>query len=130
MRALAPTDPPTEAAEQRALIEWWRVYAPSRGIDARLLIHIPNEGLRSYRTATHLRSQGMVAGTPDLFLAVPVGPLSGLWIEMKRATRSARVSAQQVEMIHLLFAQGYGAVVCHGAEAAIETITTYLADLQ
>ena len=70
-------------------------------------------------------AEGVKAGVPDLFLAVPRDPHHGLFIEMKRAD-GGRVSNEQREWISRLKKQGYKVVVCHGCVAAIKEIQDYL----
>lgn len=115
----------TEAEEQAAVMRWaflesaWR---PELG----MLFHIPNGGSRDKREAVHLKQLGVKAGVPDLFLAVPWDGEHGLFIEMKRASKTARVSPEQREWIQALKEQGYRAVVCYGFEQARTAIVDYL----
>lgn len=51
--------------------------------DGKKLFHIPNGGSRNKIEAARLKSQGVVSGVWDIFLSVPVGGYSGLYIEMK-----------------------------------------------
>lgn len=117
----------SESHEQINLLQWFRVvYARPHRIDPRLLFHVPNGGSRSRGEAGRFRAEGVTPGVPDLFLAVPRGGRAGLWIELKSKSPSARVRPEQVEMIELLRAQGYGAEVAYGAEDAQSVIESYL----
>ena len=90
-----------------------------------LLFHIPNGGRRDTAEAANLKKQGVKPGVPDLFLPVARGGYHGLFIEMKRRD-GGRLSEHQKHWLHLLEHQGYAAVVCHGAENAVDTIISYL----
>lgn len=132
----------TESAEQRSLLRWWHMAHRGLGVpDARLLFHIPNGaylggGKLGAMRGGRLRAEGVVAGIPDLFLAVPRrvtagngtrGPCAGLFIEMKK-TKGGRVSGEQCEVIELLRAQGYAVSIALGWEAAAQHIGNYLAE--
>lgn len=108
----------TESQEQRTVVEW----AAWKGLP---LFHIPNGGARSIQTAARLKAEGVKAGVPDLFLPVASGGYHGLFVEMKR-TGGGRVSTRQQEWLDLLNANGYRAIVCHGADEAIREIGRYL----
>ncbi|UPY96975.1 VRR-NUC domain-containing protein [Pectobacterium sp. 21LCBS03] len=79
-----------ELEEQVALIEW----ADKTVIDGikigDYLLHIPNEGKRGPKAARDAKRLGVRAGVPDLFLALPHGGYSGLWIEMKANYRLSK----------------------------------------
>ena len=60
---------PTESQEQKSLFKWWRVY--SRHAPHLVMYHIPNGGRRDAITGARLKAEGVVAGVPDIFLAVP-----------------------------------------------------------
>jgi len=115
---------PTEAQEQRALFEWInfeKKVHPELG----LCFHIPNEAKRSYALALELQREGMRAGVPDIFLAVPTKTYHGLFIEMKRR-KGGRLSDAQRGWISALNRVGYLAVVCKGWTEARDTILDYL----
>jgi len=118
---------PRERDEQVTLIAWFRQFGWSMlGLQSPdLLIAIPNGGKRALHTAARLRAEGVVAGTPDLLLAVKSGEYGGLWIEMKRRF-GGKVSERQKAMHNLLSAQGYAVAVCAGFQAAREAIASYL----
>ena len=56
-------------------------YCNLLGID---VVHIPNEGKRSYQYAARLKRIGMQKGFPDLLFPYPRKNAHGLYIEMKR----------------------------------------------
>jgi len=92
-------------------VNWYRLVYPKQ---AHLLFAIPNGGWRNATTAAKLKAEGVVAGVPDLFLAIPRGEFHGLWIEMKNG-KAGRLSESQKGMIELLRSQGYKCEVCHSA---------------
>ena len=73
-----------------------------------------------------LKAAGVLKGVPDVFLAIPTGNYHGLWIEMKRNDKKAKLSADQMEILTLLQNRGYAVAVCYGADQAIELIEMYL----
>lgn len=90
-----------------------------------VLASIPNGGARSAVTGARLKREGVVAGMPDLVLLCAKCGRHALFIEMK--TKRGRVSHSQRDLFPLLEAQGYGVAVCHGWEAAVKAVESYLA---
>ena len=84
------------------------------------IIAIPNGGWRDIRTAARLKAEGVCRGVPDLFI-----PAWGLWIEMKRQ-KGGVVSENQKDWLEYLNGLGYGAVVCRGADDAMNTVYAWL----
>lgn len=113
-----------EHDEAVTLCQWWAYLAMRLKMDARLLIHIPNEGKRSRLAGWKLKEEGLRAGTPDYFLAIPVNPYNGLFIELKSPT--GRLLPSQKEMLGLLDGRGYLSRPCYGAAEAIDVISRYL----
>lgn len=119
---------PSEHAEQCAVIAWadLQAYDNEHKIGA-FLFAIPNGGQRNKITAARLKAEGVRAGVPDLFLAIPRAPYSGLFIEMKRAKKSlSKVSKEQRAKQELFERVGYEVATCYGAEEAIYKIKNYL----
>lgn len=115
----------TEHDEQSALLRWWGLYAITKKLDARLLFAIPNAGKRSVRVASMMRAEGLRAGIPDLFLAIPKNDFGGLFIEMKR-TKGGVLSKLQAECLEMLKSAGYACAVCRGSAQAQQAIENYL----
>lgn len=115
---------PTEHQEQSAVIQWWDTYAPTKGLDPRLLIAVPNAAKRSYRLAAMLKAEGMRSGYPDLILDLPHPVFHGMRVEMKAA--DGRVSPDQREYHDLLRCQDYNVITAFGADEAIRAITAYV----
>jgi hypothetical protein len=111
---------PTEHEEQAAVIAWadnhpeaWVLYANVNG---------------QYRPGQR-PEPGLRTGIPDLFLPLARGGANGLYIELKR-TKGGVVSEAQNFWIETLLNRGYWAVVCYGADEAIEAIIEYLGGTQ
>lgn len=112
-----------EAAEARALIRW-AAYHP---ICQKALIAIPNGGSRHPLEAHNLKLQGVKAGVSDYFLAYPVQPYGGCWIELKRQKSSrSSLSESQKAWLELMKRYGYQASVAYGWQNAVEVIEDYL----
>lgn len=116
------TEKLSEHHEQVRLVAWFDQNYPAH---AGRLIAIPNGGARNIVVATKLKTEGVRAGVPDLFLPIPVGGKHGLWVELKKS-QGGRVSDKQKDWLDYLLAMGYDAQVCHGADAAAKTIKNYL----
>ena len=123
----------TEHQEQCAVIQWANYYE-AKWPELRLLFAIPNGGARHIVTARKLKTEGVKAGVPDLFLPVPkfhsgrgvnnIVPSYGLFIEMK--VKPNKPSKEQIMWIDLLNKQGYRVEVCYSADEAIEVLRGYL----
>ena len=90
-----------------------------------LLFAIPNGGWRNTTTAAKLKAEGVIAGVPDLFLAVPNGKYHGLFIEMKNG-KAGRLSSVQKDMLTLLRNENYQCEVCHTFPEFVTAVQTYL----
>lgn len=116
---------PSEAEEQAAVIEWWRLVCRKYGVPECALLHIANEGTGSAARGRLQKKQGVRAGVSDLFLSVPRGGCGGLWIEMK-CRIGGYVRPEQKEFLSQMQALGYDCAVCRGAEAARQKIHAYM----
>ena len=121
---LTPAPPPTEHAEQCALMDWAQM-AYGKHPELRWLYAIPNGGFRAMSIAVKLKAEGAKAGVCDLFLPVSRGGHHGLYIEMKR-TKGGVLSADQKDFIAFVQAQGYRADVCKGWVQAKDVLLDYL----
>ncbi len=122
-----------ESTEQQRLFTWWRLEGARHfGLPACVLFAIPNGGKRSLKTAMTLKREGVQAGVPDIFLAVPDQYRSGLFIEMKRpkslGVRAGSPSKAQREVMQALTARGYCCRVAYGANEARQVIERYLGE--
>ena len=112
-----------ESQMQRALIHWWGMAWRGLGApDERVLFAVPNGGARHIATAARLKAEGVRAGVPDLFLALPNGRDHGLWIELK-AGKAGRVSDAQTMMQAVLFGSGYTTTVCRSLDEAMAVVS-------
>lgn len=89
-----------------------------------LLFHNMNNA-RSIAAAVKLGSSGMVAGLPDLFLAVPAGGWPGLYIELKYGKN--KPGEEQHQVMNALRAQGYRVEWINSLEDGKELIKSYIA---
>lgn len=110
----------TEDNEQEAVIE----YCELKHIVA---VHIPNESKRSIAYGAKMKRIGLRKGFPDIFIQTARKDLHGLMIELKRDKKS-RVSPEQLAWITYLNEQGYKAMVCYGANEAINEIERYFTE--
>lgn len=115
---------PTESAEQRAIITWWRLQFPQY---KQLLFHIPNGGKRDIITARNLKKDGVVQGVADLFLSIARAGYHGMYIEMKRRKGGRQSEAQKAFQAEVE-REGYAYVVAHGADQARGYIKEYMRD--
>ena len=106
---------------QVACVRWFRLQHSAM---ADMLFAIPNGGQRNVIVATKLKAEGVTAGVPDLFLAVPSFIYSGMFIELKIAPNKPTPSQRQ--MIERLNDYGYFAIVCYSLDEFIEDVTDYL----
>lgn len=114
-----------EHAEQVALCDWWRPYARTHGIPESLLFAIPNGGRRDKITGARLKAEGVRAGVPDMFLAVPRQNAPGLFLELKKQ-KGGRVSENQKTMHEALSQAGYPVCICRGWGEAKRAIEDYI----
>ena len=85
-----------------------------------------------------LKAEGKQKGYPDLIIDEPNRHFHGLRIELKRrrkqlktklSTAHTKISPEQQDWINRLNAKGYKAVVCYGADEAIDVIEEYMEDM-
>lgn len=112
-----------EDSEQMAIIKWakWQKHGDGKLSD--YLHHSPNGGKRHIATAKRFKAMGTLAGFPDLFLFIPKGGYHGLFVELKSKAAAPTTTKTIIER---LIKQGYMAVVCFGADDAIQAIKNYI----
>ena len=98
---------------------------------ARLLFSIPNgsklaggDAKARAMAGKRLKDEGLRPGAPDLFLMVPSGNCSGLWIEMKTAKGVQRTSQQEFEADAI--ANGYAYALVRDVQEGLDLIGRYL----
>ena len=112
-----------EHRTQVNLINWFRDEHPTLALN---FFSIPNGGKRTKVTALLLKQEGMLAGVPDLFLAVPNTKYHGFFIELKTL---AGVTSKAQDAVHCaLKMRGYAVETPKGYFEAIESITRYLGE--
>ena len=119
----------TESKCQQSVLKWWALAHRGLGVvDARLLFAIPNGGARNAVTGSILKAEGVRAGVPDLFLAMPNttrgGRYHGLFLEMK--TWANKPTLAQREMMARFRSEGYDCRVAHSFDQAVKALTGYL----
>lgn len=129
-RVRRPVDgkPPTasEHQEQSAVISWWSHVCGKYRLPEFALFAVPNGGARDAITGARLKAEGVRPGALDLILAKPVGPYSGLFIEMKVGYN--KPSSNQWSFIRYLESVGYKTSVHWNSASAIAAIEDYLRD--
>jgi hypothetical protein len=125
---------PSEHAEQVMLFQRLRVDARTRHA---LIFAIPNfsgrGGLAALRQGVRLKAEGRMPGVSDIFVAEPrawataAHPLHqchGLWVELKRIGNT--ITPEQRDFLDKVSRRGYATAVCYSADAAFDTIVSYL----
>ena len=107
---------------QVGCVNWFRLAYPQY---ACLLMAIPTGGQRSIVVAAKMKAEGVLAGVPDLFLAVAKHKKHGLWIEMKNG-KAGRVSDKQTEMMKLLWREGYDCRIARTRDDFEQIVKEYL----
>lgn len=116
----------SESQIQSAVIRWWSIAHADFGIKEKMLLAIPNGGLRDPKIGAQMKREGLRVGASDLFLAVKRCGCAGLWIEMKKP--DGVLSPAQIEFQADVTFQGYAAYACYNYEDAVKLITSYLSD--
>jgi len=76
---------------------------------------VPNGGSRDAREAANLKTQGVLAGVPDLGIVLPCGEMC--WIEMK--ANDGKVSLTQVAIHSHFDSLGHEVITAYSAEDAL-----------
>lgn len=88
------------------------------------MIAIPNGGARNLLVARKLKTEGVLAGAPDLMLFYPSAPWHGLMIEMK--TEKGRQTESQKQFEDMAEEVGYHYVVCRSLDDFAREVRAYL----
>jgi len=120
IRHPAKTKNVSESQHQKAFFEWLSHYPNIRS----LTFAIPNGGRRDAREARNLKLQGVTAGVPDIFIAIPSKEFNGLFLELKAGKN--KTTKNQDIMIYKLRENGYKVEVCYGWEEAKNVCVDYL----
>ncbi len=109
----------TESAMQEACVTWFKLQYPRLFLYANV-----NHGKRGIVAGAHEKAAGLVAGVPDLFLAVMRSGFGGMYIELKVAPNKPS-EAQLLAMTRLLSA-GYQCKVCYSFDDFQQAVEGYL----
>lgn len=107
---------------QVALFQWAALQSQYQELS--LMFAIPNGGARNIVVARKLKMEGVKRGVPDIFLPVPKGINSGMFIELKAGKN--KPTPEQKEWSQGLTVMGYHVVLCYSWEEAVERIKEYL----
>jgi hypothetical protein len=89
-----------------------------------LMYHIPNGGNRSAREGNMFKAMGVIAGIPDLCLALPKNEYGALYIEIKFG--KGKQSQKQIDVANALKNAGNKVVVIYSLEEFKKEITEYI----
>ena len=120
-----------ESKEQSAVVRWFKLQYPKY---QDCIIAIPNGAHLAGKTVddrarkmAKMKREGLKPGASDLFIAVPVGDYSGLWLEMKKTGETySSVKANQREHLALMKQMGYSAEWAAGIDQAMKIIKQYM----
>ena len=106
-----------EAREQARLVAglrfcWSKIFDDS---ERPIVYHIPNGGQRDAREGSNLKTQGVLAGVPDLEIVCPRGRT--IRIEMK--AKDGKVSVAQVLIVDHMTQLGHEVLIAYSAEDAL-----------
>jgi len=120
----------SEYNEQCAYFLWARMFAKNEPRLKYAFSMQSGEKFKSALAGARAKKAGMLAGIPDIFIPCPIGKYAGLWIELKRkivkGEAKPTVSQSQKEALEYLNGVGYKAIVCYGADEAINATKSYL----
>lgn len=86
--------------------------------------HSPNGGKMSNIRGQILKSMGVSAGFPDIFIPIPTLEYHGLFVEMK--SKAGKLSDMQREWCTFLKAQKYAVYIAYTTDDAIQCVQDYL----
>lgn len=110
-----------EADEQAAFVEYLRTaYKNTYGL---VVVHIENEGRRTYGQAIYAKKAGQTKGASDIL--IPGNP--AFCCELKRKDRTkSRVRPEQVSYLESAAQLGSFACIAYGYDAAVAAFNDYL----
>ena len=119
----------TEYEIQKEFVSWCRQHSDPR---ARRIFSIPNEARRTWSHAQKRKSEGMIAGVPDLQLPVPIRSKEhpglfrypGLFIEVKTPIGKQTQAQEAFELA--CKADAYPYRIIRSVDDGIELMTNYL----
>lgn len=87
------------------------------------VIHIPNEGKRSFFDRDLLVKMGLYPGASDLFFPRGNHEFKGLWMEVK--SEKGKMSELQKLFIDVMIKEGYAGICVWDSNTAIEFIKQF-----
>lgn len=112
-----------EYDEQCQVFEWSK-YEANKHPCLKFMYSTLNGVRLTIGQAMKARRSGNKRGVPDIVLPFNNGNYSGLYIELK--TIKGYASKEQKEYIKFLSENNYKAIICRGANEAIDAISEYL----
>lgn len=110
-----------EALIQSSFFRWLSLKHPKL---RKVCFAVPNGGSRHAAEAANLKRQGVTAGVPDIFCAIPNGNYHGLFIEFKAGKN--KLTKLQKEMFDMLEEGGYKCITCYSTQEAGEKFEGYV----
>lgn len=110
-----------ESKIQQACVHWFR-HLP--GIDHRLLVSIPNEGIRTPRNASRMKAEGLNPGVSDLVLFHPRATKPPVFLECKTVT--GRQSKTQKDFEAAVMDAGYTYWIFRSVDDFMTIVCDYL----
>ena len=113
-------DCPKEADEQATFIKYLRTAYPQTY--GAVVVHVENEGKRTYRQAQHAKNQGQNKGASDILI-----PVSHPFVcELKRKDRTkSRASDEQIKYLNAASKMGSFACIAYAYDAALQAFTEW-----
>lgn len=120
----------SESHQQQQVVRWFKLRYPKYEgciIASANGAHIAGNVRQRAMKISRMKAEGMKVGASDLFIAVPKGSYSGLWLEMKDEGKNDKsLSCSQVEHINLMKQVGYAAEWAAGFDNAAKIIKGYI----
>lgn len=110
-----------EQLTQIHIMNWLKTYHPEI---EKYTYHFANERKCTPQQGLLLKNMGVKRGVSDIFIAVPRGDKSGLWLELKAG--KGRLSKEQRKFLADMREQGYAATWTTGHHDAKQAIINYL----
>jgi len=124
-KADTPVIKPTEDGELIKFFDYVRIKSNQ---DSRYknIIHIPNEGKRSWSYGRKMKAMGLSAGFPDIAVLIPTDVHHGLFMEMKIFPN--KVTENQEGWLRRLLEMDYCVAVPYSGDEAITILEWYMAN--
>lgn len=121
----------SEHDEQVEVVKWFKLQHKKHNIfsipNGSIINSGGNGGKKGMGRLQWSISEGFRSGVSDLFIAVPVAPYAGLWLEMKDVGKKEKsLSKNQVKFLEDMREAGYKAEWAAGFDEAKEKINSYL----